>query len=84
MKWILSIEKKRHYEPCIPYFQEKYGLGNIEVIGLLVGARGTIPSFFEDFRKKVKLKKDVIQDIVIAAIRGSCQIYNNHVYNVSE
>ena len=77
----MDVEKKGHYEPCIPYFQAKYGLQNIEVIGLLVGARGTIPTFFETFRNRFKIPKATVQDIVIATIRGSCQIYQNHVYS---
>lgn len=80
----VDAEKKLHYEPCIPYFQQKYALGNIQVIGLLVGARGTITQFFEDFRKRFNIPKAVVQDIVIATIRGSCQIYQHHVYNVTD
>ena len=41
--------KKKIYEPCIPYLLDKYKLLNIEVIGLMIGARGTIPGFFEFF-----------------------------------
>jgi hypothetical protein len=76
-------EKKLHYEPCIPYFQAIYKIKDIEVIGLLVGARGTITNFFEDFRKRFGIPKTTVQDIVINVIRGSNQIYHNHVYNVS-
>jgi len=77
----VDTEKKRHYEPCTPFFQNLYGLNDIEVIGLMVGARGTITSFFENFRKRFKIEKSVIEEIVINVIRGSVQIYNNHVYN---
>ena len=47
----VDIEKKKHYEPCIPYFLGKFDLTKLEVIGLLVGARGTIPKFFLNFCK---------------------------------
>ena len=80
----VDTEKKLHYEPCVPYFQAKYKLHNIEVIGLLVGARGTITTFFENFRKQFGIPKKVIDDIVISVIRGSYQIYHNHVYNQTE
>ena len=80
----MDEEKKRHYEPCVPYFQAKFKLNNIEVIGLLIGARGTITTFFENFRKQFKIPKKVTEDIVIAVIRGSYQIYHNHVYNLTE
>ena len=80
----VDAEKKSHYEPCVPYFQAKFKLNNIDVIGLLIGARGTITTFFENFRKEFKIPKKVTEDIVIAVIRGSYQIYHNHVYNLTE
>ena len=79
----VDAEKKQHYEPCIPYFQAQFKLNNIEVIRLLVGARGTITTFFENFRKQFKIPKKVTEEIVIAVIRGSYQIYHNHVYHVT-
>jgi hypothetical protein len=78
----VDIEKKSHYVPCIPYFREKYKIDNIEVTGLLVGARGTITKFFEEFRKKFKLSKIIIEEIVISCIRNSCKILHNHLYKV--
>ncbi|KAJ4431161.1 hypothetical protein ANN_19756 [Periplaneta americana] len=42
----VDSEKKRIYEPTIPFYKDKYSLSHIGVIGLMVGARGTIPSFF--------------------------------------
>ena len=77
----VNEEKKLHYEPCIPYFQAVYKLKKIEVIGLMVGARGTITNFFEGFRKKFGIPKKTVEDIVISVIRGSYQIYHNHVYS---
>ncbi|KAJ4430863.1 hypothetical protein ANN_19454 [Periplaneta americana] len=44
-------EKQFIYEPTIPYYQEKYQLQQTEVIGLMVGARGSIPKQFVDFCK---------------------------------
>ena len=72
----LSYQEERLRKYC--------ALNNIEVIGLLVGARGTITTFFENFRKQFGIPKKVTEEIVIAVIRGSYQIYHNHVYNLTE
>ena len=38
----VDVEKKVIYEPTILYYKEKCHLSKIEVVGLTVGARGTI------------------------------------------
>ena len=38
-------EKKTIYEPTVSYYKTKYKLREIEVLGLMVGARETIPRF---------------------------------------
>ncbi|KAJ4433248.1 hypothetical protein ANN_15507 [Periplaneta americana] len=35
----VGSEKKRIYEPTIPFYKDKYSLSHIDVIGLMVGAR---------------------------------------------
>lgn len=60
---------------------EKFNLKSIEVIGLFIGARGTIPTFFENFRKKFDLPKSLCHDIALSAIKGSCHIFHNHLYS---
>ncbi|KAJ4446516.1 hypothetical protein ANN_13212 [Periplaneta americana] len=35
----VDSEKKRIYEPTIPFYKDKYSLSRIDVIGLMVGAR---------------------------------------------
>ncbi|KAJ4435449.1 hypothetical protein ANN_18064 [Periplaneta americana] len=45
------------YLPTVDYFKAKHQLENIEVIGLLIGARGVIPKFFESFRKAFELRE---------------------------
>ena len=45
----VNLEKKAIYDPCIPYFKQKFGLVDIEVFGLQVGARETISIFVVDF-----------------------------------
>ncbi|KAJ4429758.1 hypothetical protein ANN_21962 [Periplaneta americana] len=38
----VDSEKKRIYESTIPFYKDKYSLSHIDVIGLMVGARGTL------------------------------------------
>ena len=78
----VDIENKKHYEPCITYFLEKFDPTKLEVIGLLVGARGTIPKFFVNFCKKFKLPNSMIKEIIISVVRGSNTIAHNHLYNM--
>ncbi|KAJ4446098.1 hypothetical protein ANN_12790 [Periplaneta americana] len=76
-------EKCRIYEPTVPFYLEKYHLTSIEVVGLMVGARGTIPRLFASFCKKFQLNNDFIRDVSLAAIRGSLVILKYHLYFVS-
>ena len=68
------------YVPTIPYYKEKYGLVDIEVIGLMIGARGTITSFFKNFCGKFNIKEAVIKRIVQSTVRGSIGILRQHIY----
>lgn len=77
----VNMEKQRIYEPCIPYLSTKYQLTSIEVIGLLIGARGTITSFLEKFRNRFKLPSSLRDQIVLIAIKGSAQILQHHLYS---
>ena len=77
----VNEEKKRLYEPCIADIQTKLKLKQLSVIGLMVGARGTIPKFFAEFCQKFKINKSVIQEIVTDVVRGSCRILHNHTYD---
>ncbi|KAJ4438012.1 hypothetical protein ANN_13951 [Periplaneta americana] len=76
-------EKCRIYEPTVPFYLEKYHLTPIEVVGLMVGARGTIPRLFVSFCKKFQLNNDFIRDVSLAAIRRSLAILKYHLYFVS-
>lgn len=42
----VNPEKQRIYEPCVWDIQQRCKLKKLEVIGLFVGARGTISAFF--------------------------------------
>ena len=77
----VNQEKQAIYNGCIPYLKEKYGLEHLEVIGLLVGARGTITQFFKDFSKMFGLRQAVMEQVAITAVKGSSQILHNHLYN---
>ena len=77
----VDLEKKSIYEPCIPSLQNSLNLRNVEVIGLMIGSRGTITNFFENFRVKFRIPKSIIENIVLTVLKGSCLIYNNHICN---
>ncbi|KAJ4437905.1 hypothetical protein ANN_13844 [Periplaneta americana] len=76
----VDSEKKRIYEPTIPFYKDKYSLSHIDVIGLMVGARGTIPSFFANKCKNLGLTHSIVKEIAISALKGSVQILRNHLY----
>ena len=73
--------KRNNQFMSLPDIQARCKLKNIEVIGLLVGARGTIPKFFSEICKKFKIEKSVVEDIGIEALRGSRRILANHLYD---
>ncbi|KAJ4447107.1 hypothetical protein ANN_09107 [Periplaneta americana] len=70
----VNQEKINFYLPTVDYFKAKYQLENIEVIGLLLGARGVIPKFFESFRKTFELPQTLTADIITIVLKRSCQI----------
>ncbi|KAJ4435454.1 hypothetical protein ANN_18069 [Periplaneta americana] len=70
----VNQEKFNIYLPTVDYFKAKYQLEDIEVIGLLIGARGVIPKFFERFRKTFELPQTLTADIITSVLKRSCQI----------
>ncbi|KAJ4435155.1 hypothetical protein ANN_23731 [Periplaneta americana] len=66
----VHLEKKTIYEPTVNYFKLKYTLIHVEVFGLLIGARGTIPAFFEEFRRQFALPTSLRDDIVIIVLKN--------------
>jgi len=78
----VNLEKKAHYDSVIPYFKDKYKLADIEVIGLFIGARGTISVDFENFRTKFDLSKEMRNNIALSVIKSSVQILQHHTYNL--
>ncbi|KAJ4426743.1 hypothetical protein ANN_26542 [Periplaneta americana] len=61
----VHLEKKSIYEPTVNYFKLKYALIHVKLFGLLIGARGTIPAFFEEFRLQFALPTSLRDGVVI-------------------
>ena len=78
----VHLEKKAIYDPCISYFKKKLGLSEIKVIGLYIGARGTITKFFLDFMKEQEIPPTLlIEDIVTTVLKKSAQICTHHLFS---
>lgn len=76
----VDTEKRSIYEPTVSYYKDKYKLENIHVVGLMVGARGTIPKFLVQFWTSRGLQKSHLLDIAIVALKGSLAILRNHLF----
>ena len=74
-------EKCAIYQPTVPYYLTKYKLQSITVIGLLVGARGTITKRFTQFVKDFNLHPSLSQHVCLIAIKYSVYLLRNHIYN---
>lgn len=55
----VDTEKQGIYEPTVPFFGERYRVGNYEiaVFGLFIGSGIFITKFFNDFRKGFRSQK---------------------------
>ncbi|KAJ4443021.1 hypothetical protein ANN_04671 [Periplaneta americana] len=73
-------EKKNIYNPTIPYYLQKYQLEELEVIGLLVGARGTATLFMKDVFKRLGIPTS-ITIVTLAALKGSITLLKHHLYS---
>ena len=78
----VHAEKCKIYEPTTGYYKEKYQLNSIQVLGLMVGARGTIPRRLVKFCHDFGLSSDLLVNIAITAVKGSLAILKNHLYSV--
>ncbi|KAJ4426808.1 hypothetical protein ANN_26607 [Periplaneta americana] len=59
-------EKKTIYDPTIQYFRDYYHIqGQIEIFGLLFGARGTIPKFSVECFKSFGIPLNILKIIAI-------------------
>ena len=77
----VHIEKSNIYKETVPYYKNKYNLKEINVIGLMVGARGTITTKFVTFCKQYGVTKKTIKQISLSALKDSIKILRNHLYN---
>lgn len=78
---LVDKEKKSIYEPCIPYFQSKYGITNWEVHGILVGSRGVLPMLSIKVLERLKIKnRTLMMDIITTVLKDSLFILHNHLY----
>ena len=76
------IEKCSIYNATISNYKNKYQLKDIVVLGLMVGARGTITSQFVQFCRQFNLDKNFIKEIAISTLRDSITILKNHLYGL--
>ncbi|KAJ4436694.1 hypothetical protein ANN_16826 [Periplaneta americana] len=77
---LLTVKRNGSMNQTIPFYKDKYSLSHIDVIGLMVGARGTIPSFFANKCKNLGLTHSIVKEIAISTLKGSVQILRNHLY----
>ena len=75
----VNKEKQEWYKHTVPVFKEKLRLKSLKIIGLFIGARGTITKQFVGVCQQFGTSRKIIDEINTIAIRGSCQIYFNHV-----
>ncbi|KAJ4432134.1 hypothetical protein ANN_20750 [Periplaneta americana] len=80
----VNQEKINIYLPTVDYFKAKYQLEDIEVIGLLIGARGVSLKFFERFRKTFELPQTLTADIITSVLKRSCQILKYAIRKVQD
>lgn len=59
-----------------------YDLNEIQVYGLLFGARGNIFNTFENIRKDLALPKLLSEKIVKLILNWSVRILHNHIHTI--
>jgi len=78
----VHLEKKSIYDPVVEDMKSKYKLNfNIEVIGILVGARGSISNYTRNLLKNINLPTSVFMDMATSAVKGSCRTIQFHLYS---
>ena len=84
---IVQEEKAQIYGTCIQNLQSKYeptyGNRNYEVIGLWLGARGSISHGMVEFFERFKLDKTILPDIAETVISESIKMIHYHIYSSS-
>lgn len=67
-------EEKKFYDETKLLFQEQYTIKQIDTYGLLIGSRGTIPKYFSDIWKQLKLDKKVLIEMSKIALASNINI----------
>ena len=79
---LVHREKCSIYELTTQYYRKKYHLTSIEVVGLMIGARGTITDFFVKFCRRSKIHNAFIKKVARCILKGSLLILRNNLYGV--
>lgn len=77
----VDSEKKSIYLPTVPYYKNKYQLEDVEVRGLMFGARGTVPKKTTELMKIFNISSKEFTDWGLKALRGSILILRHHLYS---
>ena len=69
----VDVEKKAIYEPCIPFFSNKYGIPTSKwtVRGILLGARGSLAKYSHTIFKDLGFYFYDIEKILIQILKDS-------------
>ena len=73
-------EKEDIYINTINYYSKEYKISKFKVIGLLIGARGTIPKLTQELWKNFNLETKTLNLIALTAVKLSINIIRNHLY----
>ena len=76
-------EKERIYRPCIPDLGERYkayGRREFEVLGIWLGARGTVGRSLVELFERFGLDKSKLPELAETALTDSIRIIHHHIY----
>lgn len=78
----VDIEKRSIYEPCIADLARRYQIDpqKFKVVGLLLGARGAIPSFTWNILTEFGLTNKTLTEISLQILKDSIRILNIHLF----
>lgn len=77
---LVNLEKQSIYKDTLNYYKTKYDLSSIEIIGLFIGARGTLTQFFVNFCRNFKLDISILKKVWLSCVKYSVCLLNNHLY----
>ena len=81
---IVREEKKQIYEPCISDLEkrfESYGKREFEVLGLWMGAKGTISPSLLEFFERFDLDRNLLPDLAEQTLSHSIRMIHHHIYS---